>query len=91
MKLIRSIEITVETLWNGQVAIRQQFLDQAFIEKKAIIIYHNKGSMRINYTDFKARSVGRSDKKFRDKYNKNKPGYLYYFDWKPEVKQETLL
>lgn len=81
----------VKTLWNGQVAIRQQFLDQAYLEKKAIIIIHDKASMRINYTDFKERCCARSDRQYRDKFNKNKPGYLYYFQWEPDNEQGSLI
>jgi len=85
------IEITVNTTWNGQVAVRGQYIQDATKTEQDIIIYHNHGSMRIPNHKLYEMLVAKSNKKVLDKFRKFKPDFLYYFNWQPDVQQGVLI
>jgi len=85
------IEITVNTSWNGQVAIRGQYIQDASKTEQDIIIYHGHGSMRIPNHKLYEMLVAKSDKKVLDKFRKQEPDFLYYFNWQPDVEQGVLI
>ena len=85
------IEVTVKTIWQGKVAIRGQYINEAIKTRQGIIIYHDYGSMRIPNHKLYEMLVAKSEHRVRDKYRKQKPDFLYYFDWRPDVQQGVLL
>jgi len=85
------IELTVKTTWQGKVAIRGQYLQDAIKTEQAILIYYNHGSMKIPNHEIYARLVAKSENVVWDKFGKFKPDYLYYFNWQPDVQQEVLV
>lgn len=86
-----AIEVAVSTQYMGKVAVRQRFVEQALKEKKDLVIIHERSIMRIRHTEIHFKTRGKSDTLIQDKFRRNPPGYLYYFDWNPDVKQEVLL
>lgn len=84
------IEVMVETEWQGMVAVRQQFLEQARLHNEDIMIFHEKGRMRIPYQEVYTRVARKSEWPMRDKFRKYKPGYLYYYNWKPDEVQAKM-
>ena len=89
--MVRPIEIVVKTQWEGKVAVRQQYITQAQHEYKDLVIIHDRGSMRIPFAELDKYIVGKTEMTFRDKFRRNKRGYLYYFNWKPDVNQGVLI
>ena len=85
------IEVTVNTIWQGKVAIRGFYIQQVIKTGKDIIIYHNHGSMIIRNHKIYNMLVAKSDKKVLDKFRKQEPDFLYYFNWKPDVQQGVLV
>lgn len=85
------IEITVSTTWQDKVAVRGQFIQEAIRTGQDMMIYHDHGSMRIPNHKLYDMLVAKSDKKVLDKYRKQSPDYLYYFDWQPDVQQGVLI
>lgn len=85
------IEVTVNTIWQGKVAIRGQYVRDAIKTNQDLIIYHAHGSMRIPNHKLYDKLAAKSDKKFGDRYRKLKPDFLYYFNWKPDVEQGALV
>jgi hypothetical protein len=87
----RMVTVEVKNKWQGFVAVREQFLKQAIKEGVALEIIHDNGRMVIPPEDIPKRIVRKSEYPMRDRFNKQPPGYLYYFDWKPTEAQRSLL
>ena len=85
------IEITVKTIWNGQVAVRGQYIQESVKTEQDIIIYHNHGSMKIPNHKLYEMIIAKSEHRVRDKYRKQKPDFLYYFSWLPDNEQGVLI
>ena len=85
------IEVTVNTTWQGRVAIRGQYIQEAIKTGQDIMIYHNHGSMKIFRYKLYDLLVAKSGKKVQDKFRKFKPDFLYYFNWNPDVQQGVLI
>ena len=85
------IEITVNTTWQGKVAIRGQYIQEAIKTAQDIMIYHAYGSMRIPNYKLYEMLIAKSDKKVLDKFRKQEPDFLYYFNWQPEGIQGVLI
>lgn len=85
------IEVTVNTIWQGQVAVRGWYIKEAIRAEQDIMIYHNHGSMRIPHHKLYDMLAAKSDKKVLDKFRKLEPDFLYYFNWKPDVQQGVLV
>lgn len=81
------IEIKVKKSWQGMVAIRDKYLNQAKQEHKSILIQCEGGEMIIAYEDLD-KYVMMSDKPVID-YFTNTGHYLVYYKWTP-VPQATL-
>ena len=83
------IKVKVNTIWQGQVAIRDKYLKQAQEKMEDILIIHGQEQMVIRWVqahNYKAIS----EKPVKDKYSKEKH-YLLYYDWKPTARQESLV
>lgn len=85
------IEVTVNTIWQGLVAVRGQYIQEAIQFQQDILIYHNYGSMRIPNHKLYEMLAAKSDKKVLDKFRKQEPDFLYYFNWIPDVVQGVLI
>jgi len=85
------IEVCVDTIWQGKVAIRQQYIEEARMLSQDIMVCHNRDKMLIKFAELASDIVGLSPHKMLDKFHKNPPGYLYYFAWKPQIIQKVLL
>ena len=85
------IEVCVDTIWQGKVAIRQQYIEEARLYSEDIMVCHKRDKMRIKFSDLDGDIVGLSPHKMIDKFRKNPPGYLYYFKWEPQIIQKVLL
>ena len=84
------VEVVVKTLWQGKAGVRDRYVQEAKKTGQALAIFHNRECMVVPLDELDARIVGRSDMQFRDRYRKYKPGFLVYFDWKPDVIQVKL-
>lgn len=84
------IEITVNTTWQGKVAVRGQYIQEATKSQQDILIYHDHGSMRIPNHKLYDMLAAKSESKVLDRYRKQEPDYLYYFNWVPDVVQGVL-
>ena len=81
------IKVKVKTVYQGQVAIRDKYLNQAMKTCQGILITHGKDQMLIRDTEvhkYKARSLN----PVKDRYSKEYH-YLVYYDWKPTARQVT--
>lgn len=85
------IEVTVNTTWQGKVAIRGQYIQEAIQSQQDIMIYHDHGSMRIPNYKLYDLLVAKSEKKVLDRFRKLKPDFLYYFNWNPDGIQGVLI
>lgn len=85
------IEVCVDTIWEGMVAVRQQYIEEAMLYSQGIVVCHGKDKMKIRLSEIEDSIVRVSQNKVLDKYHKHPPGRLYYFRWKPDIKQEVLL
>jgi len=85
------IEVCVDTIWQGKVAIRQQYVEEARLLSQDILVCHKRDKMRIKFTELAADIVGLSPHKVIDKFRKKPPGYLYYFKWEPNIVQGVLI
>ena len=75
------IKVKVNTIFQGQVAIRDKYLKQAEATGQDILITHDKDQMLIRFTEvhkYKARSLH----PVKDRYSKEKH-LLVYYDWEP--------
>lgn len=85
------IEIRVNTLWQGKVAIRQGVAEEALKRNEGLLIRHKDESMAIPADKLKTLVAGKSEERFKDYYGKRRPEHLVYFVWRPTVKQGALL
>ena len=85
------IEITVNTIWQGKVAVRGWYIKETIRAEQDIMIYHDHGSMRIPHHKLYEWLAAKSDKKVLDKFRKQEPDFLYYFNWQPDVQQGVLV
>lgn len=83
------IRIRVNTIWRGQVGVRDKYVEEAEQTGQSLFIFHGLEQMIIPWLDLKRLIVGRSEKAMVDRYGKNRH-YLIYYDWRPMVKQSIL-
>jgi hypothetical protein len=84
------ILIKLKSKWNGMVAIREKYLNEAIKTKQGISMSLNGEIMDIKYNNLISSITARSKKPVLDKYS-NETHYLIYFNWKPLVNQMKLL
>jgi len=88
------IKIKVNTIWQGQVAIRDKYLKQAQERQEDILIIHGQEQMLIPHlTAHKYNAI--SQKPVKDKFRYGdiyvaEEHYLLYYKWKPTARQESL-
>ena len=75
------IKLTVESIWKGQVAIRDKYLKEAL--KEGLQIKYKDKLMTLRAGEIEEKIKGRSEKPFLDRYKKEFH-YLIYFDWRPD-------
>lgn len=76
------IEVTVETLWQEKVAVRDRYIDEAIEKQKALVLIHSGEKMRIPFDQIRKRILFKSKKPFKDRFSRAEH-YLYYFPWRP--------
>lgn len=84
------IKIKIKSIWQGKIGIRDKYLTLAHEKKQGFMIFHENEVMKIDYDKIKEKIIARSEKPFYDKF-KGQYHWLYYFNWKPEIKQNQLL
>lgn len=76
----------VETIWAGQVAVHEKYIKQAKRKKQdlEIIVGSQRMIVKVGDLNLKVRSISPP---IQDKFS---PGTyrLWYFNWKPETKEE---
>ena len=85
-----TIPVEVKTVWQGQVGIRDKYVDEARQLKESLLIGVGNERMLIRFDELEDKIASVSDFPFIDKFS-NKKHYLYYFEWKPIAKQGCLL
>jgi len=83
------IEIKVKTIWQGQVGIRDKYVQEALKQKNGLIIRKENEIMIIPAEELEAKIKGVSEKPFKDRFSE-KQHFLFYFDWKPMQVNKTL-
>jgi hypothetical protein len=83
------IALSVKSIWQGKCAIRDFYIDDAMLKKTGLHIKYEGEIMEIPFGKIKEKIVARSKKSFLDRFS-GKFHYLYYFDWRPTMKQEKL-
>lgn len=93
------IKITVETLWQGKVGIRDKYIDQARKNNEGMEITHKNKQMTILFENLERKILFKSKIKFKDRFS-NSSHYLYYMNWVEnkkelpkvqEIKQQSLI
>lgn len=90
MNYTAMIKLEVKSIWQGKVAIRQKYLEQAYKNKKGLEIHHAGSIMLIPFDKIKDSVVAKSEKSVYDKF-KGEYHWLIYFNWKPTILQKQLL
>lgn len=83
------VKIKVVTEWQGKIAVREKYIRECIQGAEGLLIEHAGERMVLTPSGVKARIVGKSEVKVRDKYSRNME-YLYYYVWRPDVLQRTL-
>lgn len=83
------IQVKVKTIYKGQVAIHEKYLENA-TRRGIQIVLKDRGMMSIPVGEVKQRINGRSHEPFIDKYS-DEPYHLYYFKWQPDKEVQTKL
>ncbi len=76
------IKINVETIWHGQVAIRDKYLQESQETEQDILIVHGDAQMRIPF-ETAHKYNARSEKPVKDKFS-NESHFLIYYKWEPD-------
>lgn len=84
------IKVKVNSIWQGKVALREKYVQEAYEKRTGLEIHHNGSVMVIPYLNIQKRIVGRSDQPVHDKFGGGFH-WLFYFDWKPNINQKKLL
>ena len=84
------IEVTVETLWQNKVAVRDRYIKEATEKQKALVLKFHGDKMRIPFEYITGRILFKSKKPFKDRYS-NAEHWLYYFAWRPEGQQKRII
>ncbi len=83
------IKKKIKTVWNGKIGLHVKYYQRAKEKKEDILLVKGNEQMLIPYQEIDKKVVGKSQY-FKNKFN-NDFYYLVYFDWKPEIIQQTLL
>jgi len=84
------INVTVKTLWNGQVAIPEKYTNEALKSATDLCIHHAGKQMIIPASEVQSRIRGRSASSFKDKFSNN-TYRLVYIVWRPEPEVQQKL
>jgi hypothetical protein len=83
------MKVKVNTIWKGQVAVRNKFVDFAIKNKECLCIEHDGVRMFIPPEEIESRIRGRRAN-VPDKFS-NEKHTLYYFVWSVGVKPDQLV
>ena len=83
------MNIKVKTLFQGKVAVRDRYINEAIKKEESLEITCQSGVMEIPHDQIKSKIVGKSDSPFKDRYSKEFH-FLIYFKWHPKVRQKQL-
>ncbi len=84
------IPIKIKTIFQGKVAVRDRYINEAIKKKESLEITHRSGVMVIPCEDLQKKIVGKSDKPFQDRYSRELHFLIYYL-WRPQNQQKQLL
>jgi len=84
------IKVNIKKPWMGKIAIRDKFIEKAIKNKENIVVECEGQQMTILYKDIRKDIKGRSSKPFKDKFS-DEWHYLYYYEFKPQTLQKSLL
>ena len=76
------LTVSVSTVWNGQVAIRDRYLKEAKRDGLGLRVYAGGGVMFVPHEELDTRVRGKSKTPVKDKFSKTSH-YLVYFTWLP--------
>ena len=82
--------VKVKTCWQGKIALRERYIQDAVKSGEGITILHDGSSMVIPHNEILNRIVCRREYPVKDKFSKA-PEYLFYCDWQTTEAQITLL
>lgn len=86
------MKIKVKTIWQGKVALRKRkYVEKAINENLPLEIQHKGWTMTIDPRDIPQKIVGQSEQPVYDKFGKEPPDYLVYFNWKPDIRPQDSL
>lgn len=77
------ITVTVDSLWNGQVGVRDKYINACRVLKEDLFIRHKGDCMLIKFADLETKIRGKSDRPFKDRFSRAMH-YLYYFNWRAD-------
>jgi len=86
---MRNISVKVNTIWNGQVAIRNKYVDRAIKGQSDLAITHDNITMVIPCDEVESKIRGKRENvpdKFSDKLHT-----LYYFSWDIGVRPDEII
>lgn len=84
------IKVKVKTIWQGKVAVRDKYIDEAKATGQGLIIAHKGASMVIPNDEIGNLITGYSERFFADRFS-DKKHQLVYFNWKPTEVQPALM
>lgn len=84
------IKVKVKTIWEGKVAVRDKYIDEARATGQGLIITHKQGFMVIPNEEINSRIDSYSEQFFADHFS-DKKHQLVYFLWKPTRAQLELI
>lgn len=82
-------KVQVNTIWNGQVAVRNKYVDYAIRNKENLVIEHKGIKMVIPTEEIEKKIRGKREG-VPDKFSSQKHT-LYYFVWSVGVKPDQLV
>lgn len=82
------IRVKVRTIFRGQVAIHEKYLENAL--KKGLQIVFQERIMSIPMEEVRQKIKGKSHEPFKDRYT-GEPYHLFYLDWRPDKEVQNKL
>ena len=82
------IKKKIKTIFVGKVGVHEKYIKRALEKKEDLFLEHGEETMTIPYAEIK--KLGKVGKEtFLDKFNREFYK-LWYFEWKPQTKQDEL-
>ncbi len=86
------IQVPVRSIWHGQVGVHEKHVNLALLKEQGLflLLVSNGEVMEIPPDQVQSTQMGRSERRFRDKFG-GPDYYLIYYKWVPTAKQLQLL